>query len=68
VNPKWHNKIKQFNAKIAEMILHGQHLSKNSTNKKVSMHQYVAKIAELKLVHLLTKEEVVVEDKDSLSQ
>jgi hypothetical protein len=68
VNPKWHNKIKIFNAKIAVTNLLGLRQSKNSTNKKVSMHQYAAKTAELKLAHLSTKVGEAEEDKDSLSQ
>ena len=68
MNPKWHNKIKIFNAKIAVTNLLGLRQSKNSTNRKVSMHQCVVKIVERKLARLLTKEEVAVEDKDSLSQ
>lgn len=68
MNPKWHNKIKIFNAKIAVTNLLGLRQSKNSTNKKVSMHQFAAKIAVQKHVHLSTKDAVAVEDKDSLSQ
>jgi hypothetical protein len=69
VNPKWHNKINKFNAKTAVVILHGLHQSKSSTNKKVSMHQYVAKIAVRKHEHHSTIETEAVEAvKDSLSQ
>jgi hypothetical protein len=68
VNPKWHFKIKQFNVKTADAILHGPQTNKNSTNKKVLTHLFVVKIVEQKLEQLTTTVVVDKEDQDNLSQ
>lgn len=68
MNPKWHNKIKQFNAKTAVNNLRGLHLSRNSTKKKVSTHRFDVKIAVQKHALLSTIETEAAEARDNRFQ
>jgi hypothetical protein len=69
VNPKWHLKIKQSSVKTAVVNLLGLQKNKNSTNKKVLIHQFVVKIAVQKHAQRITVAEAdKVEVKENLSQ
>lgn len=67
---KWQCKIKKFNAKTVVPNLHGPQKSKNSINKKASMHHFAVKIVEQKLVQtsMVEAEAAGTEVQDNLFQ